>query len=439
MNVLSLFDGMSCGQLALDRLGIKVKNYYASEIDKYAIEVTKKNYPKTKHLGDVRTLDLSQLPKIDLLLGGSPCQNFSFAGSRKGMATKEGRTILELDAYLDLKNEGFEFDGQSYLFWEYVRIYRALKKINPEIKFLLENVVMSKNWESVISKQFDIHPIKINSSLVSAQNRQRLYWTNIGLTTFGLFSDMKTSIKQPKDKGILLPDVLQDNPEAKYYLTTKAIAKIKRHNNNSIGNEKSNTIHAGYYKQGGRDQQYICEPVDKKYYLSKKFIEGMNLKPIKNSLPICVAMRGRNEENPSNRTKGISTKQRLEPKTDGKTNCLTTVQKDNLIIHNTQPRNPNRPSIKKNKSAGGSGPLSKTDGKSYCLDTGQTTVIENITESLKENDRVIRRLTPIECERLQTVPDNYTAGVSDTQRYKMLGNGWTIDVICHILKHLNKK
>ena len=148
MNVLSLFDGMSCGQIALNRLGIKIDNYFASEIDKYAIEVTKANYPGTQHIGSVVNVDGYSLPKIDLLIGGSPCQSFSFAGKRKGMSTKDEQEILTLEHYLQLKAENYEFEGQSYLFWEYMRL---LNEVKPKY-FLLENVVMAEKWEKILSK-----------------------------------------------------------------------------------------------------------------------------------------------------------------------------------------------------------------------------------------------------------------------------------------------
>ena len=149
MNVLSLFDGMSCGQLALQKAGIYVDNYFASEIDKYAITVTMANYPNTKQLGSVVDVDGYSLPKIDLLIGGSPCQSFSFAGKRKGMSTKDEQEILTLDHYLQLKSEGYEFEGQSYLFWEYMRL---LNEVKPKY-FLLENVKMKKEWQDEISKE----------------------------------------------------------------------------------------------------------------------------------------------------------------------------------------------------------------------------------------------------------------------------------------------
>ena len=204
MNVLSLFDGMSCGQQALERSGVRVDNYFASEIDKYAIKVTQANYPKTNQLGSVIDVDGYSLPNIDLLLGGSPCQSFSFAGKRKGMSTKDEQEILTLEHYLKLKSEGFEFEGQSYLFWEYMRL---LKEVKPKY-FLLENVMMGDKWEKILSKAIGVNPIEINSSLVSAQNRRRLYWTNIGMIHGGLFGDLQSIIQQPKDKGILLKDII---------------------------------------------------------------------------------------------------------------------------------------------------------------------------------------------------------------------------------------
>jgi DNA (cytosine-5)-methyltransferase 3A len=343
MNVLSLFDGMSCGQQALDRLGLKINNYFASEIDKYAITVTMANYPNTIQLGSVTNVDGYSLPKIDLLIGGSPCQSFSFAGKRKGMSTKDNQEILTLNHYLELKEQEYEFEGQSYLFWEYMRL---LKETNPKY-FLLENVMMGEKWEKILTKAIGVNPIMINSSLVSAQNRQRLYWTNIGMESAGLFGDLESIITLPKDKNIFIKDILENKVDKKYYLSNKAIQRIIRHKNKSLNNIKSNCITSRYYTGGGRDQQYI--------------------------------------------------------------------------IHNTMPRSGDA-------KKGGTGPLARVDGKTYCLDTGNTNAIEY--------NKNIRRFTPLECERLQTIKDNYTNYVSDSQRYRMLGNGWTIDIIAYIFKYL---
>ena len=433
MKVLSLFDGMSCGQQALERAGFKVDNYFASEIDKYAIQVTMANYPNTIQLGSVVNVDGYSLPKIDLLIGGSPCQSFSFAGKRKGMATKCETEILTLEHYLELKEQGFEFEGQSYLFWEFMRL---LNECKPKY-FLLENVEMGEKWEKVLSKAIGVNGIHINSSLVSAQNRKRIYWTNIGLESAGLFGDLESIIQQPKDKGILLKDILESAVDEKYFLSDKTIATITRHGNKIIDDKQnpkqSCTIHANYFKMGGRDQQYVFD----------KDFKGLDI----------------NEKSRTIRTGG-------KDSADDKHNW-------NLIVHNTMPRS-------STTGKGGTGPLSRADGKTYCLDTGNTNAVEIILTSKdkrlkqtidennlvygevkaldvynqsihnryptlkdpKHNDRAlfdgsrIRRLTPLECERLQTVADNYTNHVSDSQRYKMLGNGWTVDVIAHIFSYM---
>lgn len=173
MNVLSTFDGMSCGQIALNKAGFEIENYFASEIDKFAIKVTQANYPDTKQLGDVAKISALDLPKIDLLLGGSPCQGFSFAGKQ-----------LNFD------------DPRSKLFFEFVRLWKEIQSKNSEAKFLLENVRMKKEYQDVITEALGVEPIEINSALLSAQNRKRLYWTNID------------GVNQPDDKGIMLKDIL---------------------------------------------------------------------------------------------------------------------------------------------------------------------------------------------------------------------------------------
>lgn len=177
INVLSLFDGMSCGQIALNKVGIEYGNYFASEIDKHAIKVTQANYPNTKQLGSVVSVKANDLPKIDLLIGGSPCQSFSNAGNGTG------------------------FDGKSGLFYEYIRL---LKECNPKY-FLLENVKMKKQWQDIISKEIGCKPIQINSNLVSAQNRERLYWTNI-------------PVLELQDKSIFIEDILDREFDNKYWL-----------------------------------------------------------------------------------------------------------------------------------------------------------------------------------------------------------------------------
>lgn len=354
MNVLSLFDGMSCGQLALKKANIKVSKYYASEIDKYAIKVTQHNFPNTIQVGDIRNLKGSDFPKIDLLMGGSPCQGFSFAGKRKGMSTKCAVEITTLKQYLEFKNDGFEFDGQSYLFWEFVRL---LNEIKPRY-FLLENVLMGQKWETIITRALEIKPIKINSALVSAQNRVRLYWTNIGAKPMGFFNLLENTIPQPENKNMLLKDILENDVEDKYVLKGKRLEWWQKNKNKLM---------------------------IKKY----AYIDG------EKSIPLLA----RNQ---------------------------ASWNEQYITIHSTAPR-----SSKTRK--GGTGHLSKNDNKTYCLNTETANVLE-----IHENKQTqIRRLTPVECERLQTVSDNYTAIVSDTQRYKMLGNGWTVDVIAHIFSYIN--
>lgn len=434
-NVLSLFDGCSGGQQALDRIGKKVDTYYASEIDKYAIVVTMANYPNTIQLGSVTDVDVRKLKRISVLCGGSPCQSFSFAGKRKGMSTKDNIEILTLEHYLGLKEQKFEFEGQSYLFWEYIRILTDIRKYNPDVKFLLENVMMGEKWQKILTRAIGINPIEINSALVSAQNRRRLYWTNIGAEQDGLFGDLKCMIPQPKDRGILLKDILEPEVDEKYYLSDKMINGILQQNP-----EKSFCIDASYakgtdvntYLEKHRRQIVVHNTMPRSSKTGKGGTEPLSRNDGKtycldtgqtNAIQI-VAMRGRNPENTSDRTKGCPTKQMLEAREDGKTNCITTVQKDNLVY------------TANNLQYGDGYALDNRayyeDGKQGTLDTKP-----NRAKTLLNTSR-IRRLTPLECERLQCMADGYTNHVSDSQRYKMIGNGWTTEVIAHIFSYLNK-
>ena len=228
MKVLSLFDGMSCGQIALRELGVIPEVYYASEIDKYAIQVTQHNYPDTIQLGSVTEVNVADLEPIDLLIGGSPCQSFSFAGKRNGMTTSCNEEIYTLGRYLELKADGFQFEGESYLFWEFMRILTDIRKYNPNVLFLLENVEMGAKWERVLSEAIGIYGVHINSALVSAQNRKRIYW-NIRVREEGLFGELHSDIPQPVDRGILLKDILEDEVDEKYYLSEKMTAWLEKH------------------------------------------------------------------------------------------------------------------------------------------------------------------------------------------------------------------
>ena len=366
MKVLSLFDGMSCGQLALQKVGANVTKYYASEIDKYAIQIAKKNFPNTIHLGDVTTVDATNL-EIDLLVGGSPCQGFSFAGKQ-----------LNFD------------DPRSKLFFEFVRI---LKECKPKY-FLLENVVMAKASQQVISQYLGVEPIEINSSLVSAQHRKRLYWTNI-------------PFEMPDDKKIYLKDILENGLASdKMTKDGKAYCLTARYQGavwwNSIQRKQRTMVR-------------IDKPISK-YGLQQVGVADLNghdlLKRVyskEGKAPTLNAHGGGNTEPKvaidndvvtfnDNQERKIA---KLNPNID-KSNCVTTAF-----------------------GRGGSSSEYLTSVKKKTLALGEK--------------HFWRKLTPLECERLQTVPDNYTQGVSNTQRYKMIGNGWTVDVIAHILKNITKE
>lgn len=374
MNVLSLFDGMSCGQIALERAGIKVESYFASEIDKFAIQVCMSNYKNTIQIGDVCKVKGSDLPKIDLLIGGSPCQGFSFAG--KGL--------------------NFE-DERSKLFFEFVRIYRECLEINPDLKFLLENVKMKKEHQLVISNYLGIQPIEINSALVSAQNRVRLYWTNIAIKPYGLFGDMISGISQPEDRGIFLKDILEEEVDEKYYLSEAAMARINR---SSYSRAKVNPDKTGTLNTKNNSGQLSHD-------------SGTTL--------ICGSLVGRHIVDGKRKDiKGAPTEQRFEANNTGKTNCLTSVQKDNLI----KSINPTL-----------EGKQTQQQDRVYDTSGKMTSICSDLGGRYNINTARYRRLTEIECERLQGVPDNYTACVSSTQRYQMLGNGWNIDTIVHILNY----
>lgn len=306
MNVLSLFDGISCARVALERAGFQVDNYFASEIDKYAIKVSQANYSDICHVGDVRDLKGNQFPPIKLLVGGSPCQGFSFAG--KGL--------------------NFE-DPRSKLFFEFVRL---LNEVKPEY-FLLENVKMKKEYQDVISDYLGVQPFFINSALVSAQNRQRLYWTNIPNLTL------------PEDKGILLKDIIIDG---------------------EVDRDKSYAIDANYYKGGSL-----------KNYKEKK--------------------------------------------------------RRQLVMHQSEKRLLVR--VGTIPYIGGH----EYNRRVYSIEGKSPTLAGNggghQEPKIALDDVHWRKLYPIECERLQTLEDGYTdKKVSNTQRYKMLGNAFTVDVIVHILK-----
>lgn len=333
MNILSLFDGISAGRLALERAGIKVDKYYASEVDKYAMQVSNKNFPDIIQLGDItkwREWDIDW-SSIDLVIGGSPCQGFSFAG----------------------KQLNFE-DPRSKLFFEFVDICHRVTDENPKMKFFLENVRMKKEFQDVISGYMGIEPVMINSSLVSAQNRVRFYWTNI------------PNVTQPEDRGIVLSDIIEDSVDEKYYLTSEAIDYM------------------GRLRNGKPRWEYHKNPLDgKAACLTANMYKGVPYGVLR--IPEAT-VKGYVEINPNEGVDltFINSKTRRCRRMEDKSNCLTAANYD------------------------------------YCWYDGY----------------VCRKLTPIECERLQTFPDQWSEGISNSQRYKALGNSWTVDVIAHIFKGL---
>lgn len=486
MNTLSLFNGMGCVWLALEEAGIKVGKRYSSEIEKFPNQANDALYPDTIQLGDVRNVDVSKLEPITFLAGGSPCQSFSFAGKRKGMATKCEIEILSLGHYLELKEQNFEFEGQSYLFWEYIRILTDIRKYNPDVKFLLENVIMGAKWQKVITQAIGINPIRINAALVSAQNRDRLFWTNIYTEQDGLFGDLKCMIPQPKDQGILLKDVLETDVADKYFLSGKMLdylnSRKANYNNGKINyktendvascinassgaieisdkiiidtNRKARCFTAGGNSGGLHSQMDLIQvgsikfgrteeaKTIRKENMAKGFdttpfqakeITGVDYEKMgalttslsKDNLLI-LASRGR---------KDVEGKwvQEFEENSTGKTNTLTSVQKDNLIFtKNYVPLDVSGKGYKSQQDR-----AHYDDGKSGCIPSSRT---ENKMNVLIQN-KTIRRLTPRECGRLQSIPEDkleilLNCGISDSQLYKAFGNGWNIKVISHILQYL---
>ncbi len=561
MNVLSLFDGMSCGRIALERLGIPVDKYYASEIDKYAIQVSEANYPDIIRLGDVCDVKAEDLEPIDLIIAGSPCQGFSFAGKQ-----------LAFD------------DPRSALFFEFVRL---LKECKPKY-FLLENVRMKKEFLDVITEQVSscyesqdvapqfvdlvgnvrFEPIFINSALVSAQNRQRFYWTNI------------PGIEQPEQRGIVLRDILETTPADPTLMSDSFVARNGDRNCMiDESKEKAHNLSAMEYVKNGRQGNYLAcdedgapkhKPVkqternrrhlrqldDKSLCMTATMYKGagnngMTLVPqklvddtsdlpekssvIKSSYYKSSRANFENDKSKGGKFSATGIPQTRQDKPikvginveevrvrkhevdiethdkpqrvgtikdgsqgdrvyskDGKAITLNaqsggTAGNGNMLVetHDTPKQVDTavdingHDQIKRVYSPDGKAPTVTTcggghrepkvitggamrgraydedgkrmdkDGKSVASQTKQMLELRKDAKSnaittvgkdslVVENEVYWRKLTPVECERLQTVPDNYTNHVSNTQRYKMLGNGWTVEVICHILKNMEK-
>ena len=448
LRVLSLFDGISCGQVALERAGIPVEIYYASEIDKYAIEITQKNYPKTMQLGDINNIDFTQfIGKIDLIMGGSPCQDLSIAGKRKGLQGE-----------------------RSGLFYKFVE---AIKVIKPKYFLLENNYGMPQDAYEEMSRLMGCYPIMINSALVSAQTRKRFYWTNIGPQDYNLFGFPTVAIPQPKNKGILLKDVLESGyvpddksrciqssigrtTEREYFkknqgqMVAELLGNInpsgKGQNGNIYGvNSKSPTITCNkgegikilepaiYQLPRGYNDGGIKK--DKTPALTTSQWEYNNLLVSKVSLKI-----------PENTVKGyaeigpgecmdlthLNSKTRRGRAMKEKCNCLQTQSEFYQYLEPLQIGHISKTNAQANRvySVHNKHVTLKANGGRGDAKTGLYKI------DLPDGEYLIRKLTPLECERLQTLPDNYTEGISNTQRYKCIGNGWTVDVIAHIFSFL---
>ena len=366
INVISLFDGISCGVVALKRVGVIVGKYYASEVDKYAIQIANKNNPEIIQMGDIKNWKNWDIDwaSVDLLIGGSPCQGFSFAGKQ-----------LNFD------------DPRSKLFFVYVDILNHIKKFNPNVKFLLENVKMKKEFQDVITQHLGVIPVEINSSLVSAQNRKRLYWTNMG------------EIQQPKDKGIMLKDIVHENVDVSVSavaVNNKAHALTASYNGcvawNSYERKQRTMLFekiAEYIVPFDKTLQILDKEVEKgKVGYFRKDSQANRVYFIHDKAVTLCGDAGGGAAKMGQYLFGCITPDRVEKRQNGqrfnegeKFYTLTAQDKHGILI-----------------------------------------------------EGYIRKLTPVECERLQTLPDNYTSGISNTQRYKCIGNGWTVDIIAHIFK-----
>ncbi len=426
MNILSLFDGMGCGYITLRELGVPVDRYVAYEIDKYAIQTALHNFPNIEQRGDVKTADFTEFEGFDWVLAGFPCTKFSIA-QKKDRETKP------------YSGEGWElFEGA----------WRAVQEAKPKYFLFENNKSMAKAVQQEISKIIGFEPVLINSALVSAQNRQRIYWVGVR-NADGTYS--KVDVEQPADKGILLKDVLDDNC---------LVERIPAYGNVN----KSRPMNANYSKNcGGFEHRLFSNNPNKQQ------VDMI-------AEPVCLAERGRYTDSGNRSQKGNGpVEQFYEAREDGKTNALTIVQKDNAVAESvrigTYPNNAKNPkhdsqqyriyshegkSVALCGNGGGMGAktglyaipvefadgiptkaISATDGKVYLVyevKNGLITVKgKQYPIKLKDGYYIIRKLTVSECRRLQTIPDWYEMPCSDSQNYKMLGNGWTVDVIKHLI------
>lgn len=376
MRVLSLFDGISCGRVALERAGLHVETYVAYEIDKFATKVSESNYPDIVRCGNVLEADFTQYKGFDLVMGGFPCTDLSIAKKdRKG-----------------LKGE------HSILFWELVR---AIKEVKPRHFLVENNASMPAADKAIITETLGVEPIMINSSLVSAQNRKRLYWTNI------------PGVVQPEDRHICLFDIIEDGLtyQDKSYTVTAIYA----------GAQLKNTLERhqrAMVFQRARGKNKGGFKFDKSPTLTANSRQTNNHAAIL----ICVNSKDEIGKQPSQSNKIYSI--------NGKPACITEAHKPYIA----------EPIRIGQYGKGGQGQrIYSVRGKSVTLKSnggGQGACTGLYKINLPDGDYIVRKLTPVECERLQTLPDNYTVAVSNTQRYKCLGNGWTIEVIAHFFMNL---
>lgn len=398
MKVLSLFDGISCARVALKKLNIPVEKYYASEIDKYAIQISQKNWRDVEHVGNVEMLRGGYFENIgiDLLIGGSPCQDLSIA--------KAGRQGLK--------------GARSGLFWEYVRM---LKEVKPKY-FILENVAsMSKEDKAIITETLGVEPIMIDAALVSGQQRKRYFWTNI------------PGVVLPQDKGIMLKDVIEDGVALR---------------------DKSLCIDANYYKGGSLNKMlealqdgralrqsesrlmvYVGHLGEKNSMGNRVYsIEGKSKTLSANGggwgaktglyiMPVALRNRGDGKQPEFNKT--------------GKANALTTVRTDSMVAIIPEATKQGYAVAEPGDSVDLSFPSSLTrrgrvGKKAKNLMTSNNVGVFEVIDG----EPIIRKLSPVECERLQSLPDGYTNVVSNTQRYKACGNAFNVDVVAHILSFI---
>ena len=421
---------MSCGQIALRELGVPIERYYASEIDKHAIKQTQLNFPETIQLGDVEKWREWNIEwgEIDLLLAGSPCQGFSLAGKMLG-----------------------HDDPRSRLYWVFLDILHHVQKLNHNVKYLLENVRMRPADELRINESLGIRPVVINSALVSAQNRVRLYWSNIRTKSEGLWGELLTDIPQPADRGIYIGDILDDEVDEKYYMRnlslneeaiesiaptqegrTSDVVKLNKKLKPKAQQDKASCLTAGGHSGGNHsdmDILYIGIYQRGRGYLKSRVIPDKSPTLTSNSWSfnnmVCATVLSVG----SLRFFGGVEFRRMKTM---KSPCLNAQSRED---------GNNQPVV---ELAVGTWRTHKVDGGFREIAGGKAPCIpararnDGSGQPVAKIGCMLRRLTPNECARLQTIPDWYKWGCSDTQAYKMLGNGWTVEVIKHILSHITK-